>query len=389
MDRSRYGNFDRDYEAVAKPLQGFKVSVESLIQTLLEIEGIRVHSVTSRIKSKASVRQKLQHPDKERTLSNLTDLLGVRIITYFQDEVNAVAELVESEFIVDPENSGDKRKLLDPDRFGYLSRHYVLQLSSGRSTLPENRAYKDIKFEVQIRSILQHAWAEIEHDTGYKSESEVPETIRRRFSRLAGLLELADDEFLGIREELTKSATPRSSRAVDVKREVERILAQTPLISLPDWERNWTEREYVAYAANSDPRIVLLDRVLLEIPSSRGRFEPCDLLGPNDELIHISRVRHSAAFGHLFNQALVSTEILLDSADARQGLIRAVEEYGHGRTLAPNFYPTEVVLAFPSEDSPTVSIKRIPPFSHFTLSRVAEALEERGISLRITGIKKR
>jgi ppGpp synthetase/RelA/SpoT-type nucleotidyltranferase len=380
-------NFDRDYEALVGPLQDFKVSIDSLIKTLLEIEGIRVHSVTSRIKSKASVRQKLQRPDKDRKLSGLTDMLGVRIITYFQDEVDAAAKLIEREFIVDEENSSDKRELLDPDRFGYRSLHYVLQLSLERSTLPENRAHRDIRFELQIRSILQHAWAEIEHDTGYKSESEVPDAVRRRFSRLAGLLELADDEFLGIRDELAKSANLRRSPTEDVQPEVERILARPALIALPDWDKRWTEREYVTYAAASDPRLVLLDRVLLEIPSSHGRFEPCDLLGPDDELIHVANPRHSASFGHLFNQALVSTEILLDSADARQALVGAVKDHGRGRTLASGFYPREVVLAFPSKDGPAVPIQRIPPFSHFTLSRVAEALEERNITLRITGIR--
>jgi ppGpp synthetase/RelA/SpoT-type nucleotidyltranferase len=382
-------NFDRNYESIAGRLQDFKISIDSLIQTLLEIEGIQFHSVTSRIKSKASVRQKLQRPDKRRELNDLTDMFGARIITYFEDEVDVVAKLIEREFIVDRDNSVDKRSLLDPDRFGYLSLHYVLQLNPERSTLPENRAYKDIKFELQIRSILQHAWAEIEHDTGYKSASGVPDAVRRRLSRLAGLLELADDEFLGIREELAKSASLRRSRAADIRPEVERILAHPALIGLPDWDKRWSESEYVTYAAGTDPRLVLLDRVLLEIPSSHGRFEPCDLLGPNDELIHVARVRHSAAFGHLFNQALVSTEILLDSTDARQALIRAVRDHGHGRALAPDFYPREVVLAFPSEDSPTVSIQRIPPFSHFTLSRVAEALEVRNIALRITGIKER
>lgn len=382
-------DFDRDYESIAGLLENFKVSMDSLIRTLLEIEGIQFHSVTSRVKSKASVRQKLQRTDKRREFNDLTDVFGVRIITYFRNEVDVVAKLIEREFIVDPENSVDKRSLLDPDRFGYLSLHYVLQLKSERSALPENQGYKDIRFELQIRSILQHAWAEIEHDIGYKSSSGVPDAMRRRFSRLAGLLELADDEFLGIREELARSASPRRSRAADIRPEVERILAHPAIIGLPDWDKRWSEQEYVAHAAMTDPRFVLLNRVLLDIPSSRGRFEPCDLLGPNDELIHIVRVRTSSAFSHLLNQALVSTEILLDSADARQALICAVKDRGRGRVLAPDFYPREVVLAFPSEDSPTVLVQRIPPFSHFTLLRVVEALEERNIALRITGIKER
>ena len=55
--------------------------------------------------------------------------------------------------------------------------------------------------EVQVRTILQHAWAEIEHDIQYKSTIAIPNTIRRRFMALAGLLEIADREFQAIQNE--------------------------------------------------------------------------------------------------------------------------------------------------------------------------------------------
>lgn len=59
-----------------------------------------------------------------------------------------------------------------------------------------------MKCEIQIRSVLQHAWAEIEHDIGYKSEITIPKEMRRSFSRIAGLLEIADKEFDSIRQAL-------------------------------------------------------------------------------------------------------------------------------------------------------------------------------------------
>ena len=68
----------------------------------------------------------------------------------------------------------------------------------------EYKAFKGIKFEIQIRSILQHTWAEIEHDIGYKSKLEIPRDIRRQFSRLAGLLEIADNEFVNIKNSLNQ-----------------------------------------------------------------------------------------------------------------------------------------------------------------------------------------
>jgi hypothetical protein len=107
--------------------------------------------------------------------------------------------------------------LLDPDRFRYLSLHYVVDLSPQRCVLPEYRRFRGLKAEIQIRSLLQHVWAEVEHDLGYKSTRSVPSAIRRRFSRLAGLLELADVEFAAIRDALNA-----------YEREVPALIASAP-----------------------------------------------------------------------------------------------------------------------------------------------------------------
>ncbi|MFI5743775.1 GTP pyrophosphokinase family protein [Streptomyces anulatus] len=175
------------------------------MRALLAAEGISVHYITSRVKNKFSTLQKLQRPGKNYTgIGDLTDVLGIRIVTYFPDGVDAVADVVKREFIVDEENSIDKRALLDSDRFGYLSLHFIAKFGEQRASLAEYAKYSDVAFEIQVRSILQHAWAEIEHDLGYKSNSTIPREIRRRFSRLAGLLELADSEFTDIKRFLTE-----------------------------------------------------------------------------------------------------------------------------------------------------------------------------------------
>ena len=196
---ARRDGFDSEYARLTKPLHDFGPALAHLMEELLRADGIQFHSVNYRVKSSESAARKIAVNGGLRTLDSLTDLLGLRIVTYFRTEVDNVAAILQREFAIDEKNSVDKSAVLDPDQFGYLSMHFIARLADGRATLTENQRFHGIPFEVQIRSILQHTWAEIEHDLGYKSEAAIPRSVRRRFSRLAGLLELADDEFEGLR----------------------------------------------------------------------------------------------------------------------------------------------------------------------------------------------
>ncbi|MEH8231212.1 hypothetical protein, partial [Aeromonas veronii] len=172
----------------------------SLLSTLLSSQSLHIHSISSRTKSLDSLHGKINRIGKSySSINDITDIVGIRITTYFSDELDKVSQLISSEFTVDESNSIDKRKSLEPDRFGYMSLHLVVSYKEDRIRLPEYVSFSGIKFEIQIRSILQHAWAEIEHDIGYKSTIEVPEKLKRKFSRLSGLLELADEEFVSIK----------------------------------------------------------------------------------------------------------------------------------------------------------------------------------------------
>ena len=190
---------------MASPLYGaFTSKLEILLQDLIKAYGLKSHSITSRLKTYESLEIKIvDNLGKYQSLSDITDISGLRIVTYFEDDARRISEIIEREFIIDKENSSDRRDSLDPDRFGYLSIHYVLALTEARSTLTEYKPFAAQKAELQVRSILQHAWAEIEHDLGYKSTVQVPREIRRRFSRVSGLLELVDQEFIEIRKQLT------------------------------------------------------------------------------------------------------------------------------------------------------------------------------------------
>ncbi|HCA9583317.1 hypothetical protein CWM53_01150 [Klebsiella sp. A-Nf5] len=202
------------YDEQKNKYESYALSLTSLLKTLILDTGASVHSLDYRIKDRNSLEKKIIDKDKYEDISEITDIVGIRIITYYSDDVDKVAKLLEQEFIVDTENSIDKRTSLEPDRFGYLSLHYIVSLNENRTCLREYVPYKSIKAEIQIRSILQHAWAEIEHDLGYKTASGLPNEIRRYFSRLAGLLELADDEFIKIKKAI-------SARQKDAAKKIE------------------------------------------------------------------------------------------------------------------------------------------------------------------------
>ena len=159
----------------------------------LQQAGILVAALESRVKTEQSLAGKLElKGSKYKSLSDITDIVGIRIITFYLDDVDIVASAVERLFEVDWENSVDKRKLLDLDSFGYLSLHYICRMDD----MP-------FRFEVQMRTLLQHAWSNLNHDTGYKSGVEIPREYIRNMNRLAGMLELADEQFSRIRSELT------------------------------------------------------------------------------------------------------------------------------------------------------------------------------------------
>ena len=189
-----------DYKKQRKDFIELGDAVHTILSDIVDELGFSVLAVEHRVKEEKSLAGKLERKgDGYNTLADITDILGCRVICFLSDEIDKIGQKVEETFVVDWENSSDKRALIQEDAFGYLSLHYICSLPSG-DKWPEEICGK--KFEIQIRTILQHAWSAIHHDIGYKSDFGVPREIRRQFARLAGLLELADDEFVRARDNM-------------------------------------------------------------------------------------------------------------------------------------------------------------------------------------------
>jgi ppGpp synthetase/RelA/SpoT-type nucleotidyltranferase len=189
------------FESARPRYEAFGNRLKELILTLLPGAQIVVHTVEQRTKTVDSFREKIERPGKryDAPLVDMTDLIGIRIIVYYLEDVQRVCDLLRAEFDVDEERSVDKVKELATDQFGYASVHLILSLDMARRGLAEWRQYAGMVAEVQVRTVLQHAWASISHSLQYKRESSFPSALRRRLVRLAGLFELADDEFSGLR----------------------------------------------------------------------------------------------------------------------------------------------------------------------------------------------
>lgn len=182
-----------EYREALPELERLEATVAKLLRNTLDNSGLVVTAVTTRIKTEQSLAGKLERKGhKYNSLEDITDLVGARVITFYTDDVDRIASIAEKLFEIDWTNSVDKRKLHQLDSFGYNSLHYICRMPGYH-----------YRFELQLRTTLQHAWASINHDSGYKSDIDIPGEYKRRINRLAGLLELADDEFSRIRAELT------------------------------------------------------------------------------------------------------------------------------------------------------------------------------------------
>lgn len=176
--------------------------VAATLEASIKKHGIEYLNITHRPKSENDAIEKIHRKEYSDPKRQLTDLSGIRVITYLEEHVIQIGNLIKRLFEVDVENSLDRSEILGLDRMGYRSTHFVCILGSARNALEEYEGLGALKFEIQVRTVLQHAWAELAHDRSFKFGFELPTKIQRKLNLFSGMLEVVDNAFDDIAKEI-------------------------------------------------------------------------------------------------------------------------------------------------------------------------------------------
>lgn len=181
----------------------FTLFLENFLSKLLNQEEIQYVDLQYRTKSIDSFEDKIHRKNHPRNpLTKFTDLSGSRIILYYPEDIKDVEDLIRENFIIDWENTVNKKEQLPENTFGYSGIHYIVLIPySIRKENPDLDKYKSMKHEIQIHTLCQYAWSTIQRKIEYKSEELISPILSRKLARLCALLELADDEFQRIQQE--------------------------------------------------------------------------------------------------------------------------------------------------------------------------------------------
>lgn len=189
------------YSKVRTKYDTLGINLAQALELFLKESDIKVLSVSYRVKDKDSFVEKIDRKNYEKPFDEIEDICGIRIICYYQSDVDKIAKIISREFEV--LESQDKEELLEADQFGYRSTHFIVRIKKGWLQAPNYRGLENLKAELQIRTVLMHAWAEIQHKLAYKKDTHIPKQFKRKLSRISAKLEEADEQFEELRNEIT------------------------------------------------------------------------------------------------------------------------------------------------------------------------------------------
>lgn len=213
----------QEYQKKKDVFATLKNSAIADFSSLLEKNNISVNKVVGRIKSFDSFFQKIQTMAQsdiffENPCDDINDLVGVRIVLLFVDDLDKIESILKPTFII--KNKKRYSEGFSDNQFGYESDHYIL--TYGQVDGPHYNEVKNIKFELQVRTVLMDAWDSVSHELDYKSDASIPSDLKRVFYGLSGLFVVADQQF----QQIKKSIKSNKSKQEETSKDPLKLLSQ-------------------------------------------------------------------------------------------------------------------------------------------------------------------
>lgn len=210
--------------------------VEEIKYTLdkkLSTRNIKPAAVSGRVKTVESLRSKLSRKHYKNPIEEITDFAGVRVICNYETDITEVAKLIHFDFEVCEHI--DKSSGLGIDKMGYHGAHFIVRLGS-RFSGPRYEGICTLKCEIQVRTVLQDAWAMISHQLDYKNEDSVPPPLRRDLYNVSALLEIAQRVFDNVRDQRNAYIQEIEEKVSDPQSFLAQPLDYETLIAYTRWK---------------------------------------------------------------------------------------------------------------------------------------------------------
>lgn len=320
-----------------------------IIQNALQETNASTLPVQHRIKSCESSWKKYEKKKYSTPFDDITDFVAFRVICYLESDIKRIDAALRSCFRIDEENSIDRRSANDVRQVGYRSLHLVCSLGSDRAALPEYEGVDKLRFEVQVRTVLEHAWAEIEHTQNYKSDVALPPSLQRRLNIISATLELLDNQLAAVAEEARSYADSVANEEHSLDEDVLSVAALDAIANdfckksaIPFRSGNTSAANHVAVQELETfgvTRIADYRELLIESSANLKTFYSAEIMQHGDlgkaNLVGLSRLAmifkdHRLYFSHTFRN-----DYSLSEEDIEK-LSRAIGDPGFRNVLEEN-----------------------------------------------------
>jgi len=194
--------FEKEYKHIFDDYTDFLKEFKRIVEKILLKNQIPIaFGINGRLKGFDSILEKIssERATLKRSITELNDLIGLRIVLLFPEFKSKVVDILSAEFklLNDPNKS-----MQSPDKFGYSSIHLILGIKEAWTKTPDWENHSNKKIEVQVRTLSEHIWAETSHSLFYKREENIPKIINRDLYKMSALLEIVDDKLQSIKNKV-------------------------------------------------------------------------------------------------------------------------------------------------------------------------------------------